>query len=204
MSRCSTAWERDHESPDSVTSLGTGTIPGAEQDSKPSLLPGELPAVPCKHHGWPVPPAGFSQLMPHVRTQLCQTRLCQSSTRGAATRGELRPCRSSQGRGLAAPALCPSACPGWGLESAPNPFLTSLKSNIWDQPLLLQLQPFCWEQPRVYRIPAEHPAILPCKEQGIVPNSAVLTLSATTTNREAERGKNQLVEAGLKKNKQII
>lgn len=46
---------------------------------------------------------------------------------------------------------------------------------------------------------AEHPAILPCKEHGIVPNSAVLTLPVTTTTTEKQKEKKQTVKAGLKR-----
>lgn len=37
--------------------------------------------------------------------------------------------------------LCFPGLGVWNLHGgqAPNPFLTSLKSNVWDQPLLLQL-----------------------------------------------------------------
>lgn len=104
-----------------------------------------------------------------------------------------------QGRGLAAPGvLCLSACPGWG-----SGICTQSSKPIQNQ--MSGVSPFCSscshpaESPT--DSPAEHPAILPCKEQGTVPNSAVLTLSATTTNREAEKGgkKNPTCKNWIKK-----
>lgn len=87
-------------------------------------------------------------LIPQIGTQLCQTRLCQSSTQLSSGNRSAQAMQEHRQRcGLAGSwhvclaFLCFPGLGVWNLHGgqAPNPFLTSLKSNVWDQPLLLQL-----------------------------------------------------------------
>lgn len=178
---------------------------GRDLPSTPALQPQPAPARRAPCHALPPqhePPAGFSkftsinptnqdpavpdQALPEPPSVIQPQHKCSEH---AGTLAETWPGCSW--------CVCPVSLrwPSLGLwnlhrEQAPNTFLTSLKSNVGSAPsapaatILLRAASCPTESP------AEHPAILPCKEQGIVPNSAVLTPSATTTDREVVREKN--------------